>query len=159
MADTATDLKERLSPSAIKAEVTDYVRDLRDQLWNKLEQSARDNPLQESRGAAIAYPAIKLLRSMPAPLLLVGAGLLLSKTTAANQNVVLSEAADAVGDRAKAAVGAASDAVDDAADTGTAQATRHSRLRRGGVSIQLWNAWLTRRSSIKGARDRRCRQR
>ena len=82
MTDTATELKDRLSPSAIKAEVTDYVRDSRDQLWNKLEQKARDNPLQAvAVGAAIAYPAFQLLRSMPAPLLLVGAGLLLSRAS------------------------------------------------------------------------------
>src|SRR5678815_1298113 len=36
VADTATDLKERLSPSAIKAEVSDYVRGSRDQLWHCL---------------------------------------------------------------------------------------------------------------------------
>jgi ElaB/YqjD/DUF883 family membrane-anchored ribosome-binding protein len=80
--DTATDLKERLSPDAIKTEVTQYVRDSRDQLWHSLEQKARDNPLQAvAVGAALAYPALKLMRAMPAPLLLVGAGLLLSRTT------------------------------------------------------------------------------
>ena len=85
--DTATDLKERFSPSAIKAEVTDYVRDSRDQLWHSLEQKARDNPLQAvAVGAAIAYPAFKLLRAMPAPLLLVGAGILLSRTTPGQNN-------------------------------------------------------------------------
>ena len=91
VADTATDLKERLSPSAIKAEVTGYVRESRDQLWHTLERKARDNPLQAvAVGAAIAYPAFQLLRAMPAPLLLVGAGLLLSRTTAA-----MSDATDA----------------------------------------------------------------
>src|ERR1044071_6190067 len=80
--DTATDIKERLSPDAIKTEVTQYVRDSRDQLWNSLERKARDNPLQAvAVGAALAYPALKLMRAMPAPLLLVGAGLLLSRTS------------------------------------------------------------------------------
>ena len=80
--DTATDLRERLSPEAIKTEVTQYVRDSRDQVWHSLEQKARDNPLQAlAVGAALAYPALKLMRAMPAPLLLVGAGLLLSRTT------------------------------------------------------------------------------
>jgi len=82
VADTATDIKERLSPDAIKTEVTQYVRDSRDQLWHTLERKARDNPLQAvAVGAALAYPALKLMRAMPAPLLLVGAGLLLSRTT------------------------------------------------------------------------------
>jgi hypothetical protein len=79
VADTATDLKERLSPGAIKNEVTEYVRESRAQLWHKLEKKARDNPLQAvAVGAALAYPAIQLVRAMPAPLLLIGAGLLLS---------------------------------------------------------------------------------
>lgn len=115
MSDTATDLKERLAPSAIKAEVADYVRDSRDQLWNKLEQKARDNPLQAvAVGAAIAYPAFQLLRAMPAPLLLVGAGILLSRTVP-NQSAALSHASGAVGDRAEGAMNAVGGAVDDAA--------------------------------------------
>lgn len=82
VADTATDLKERLSPETIKTEVKQYVRDSRDQLWNNLEQKARDNPLQAvAVGAALAYPALKLMRAMPAPLLLIGAGLLLSRSS------------------------------------------------------------------------------
>jgi hypothetical protein len=117
VADTATDLKERLSPGAIKAEVKDYVRDSRDQLWHTLEQKARDNPLQAvAVGAAIAYPAFQLLRAMPAPLLLVGAGLLLSRTSG-NQSAAISQAADAVRDRAEDAMGAAGSAIDNATDT------------------------------------------
>lgn len=117
VADTATDLKERLSPSAIKAEVSGYVRESRDQLWHTLEQKARDNPLQAvAVGAAIAYPAFQLLRAMPAPLLLVGAGLLLSKTTA-NQSAAISKATDAVGDRARGAMDSVGEAFDNATDT------------------------------------------
>ena len=117
VADTATDLKERLSPSAIKAEVSGYVRESRDQLWHTLEQKARDNPLQAvAVGAAIAYPAFQLLRAMPAPLLLVGAGLLLSKTTA-NQSAAMSRATDAVGDRAQGAMDSAGKVLDDVTDT------------------------------------------
>ena len=75
VADTATDIKERLSPDAIKTEVTQYVRDSRDQLWHSWSEKARDNPLQAvAVGAALAYPALKIMRAMPAPLLLVGAG-------------------------------------------------------------------------------------
>lgn len=82
VSDTATDIKERLSPAAIKTEVTQYVRDSRDQLWHSLEQKARANPLQAvAIGAALAYPALQIIRAMPAPLLLVGAGLLLARQT------------------------------------------------------------------------------
>jgi hypothetical protein len=117
VADTATDIKERLSPAAIKAEVKDYVRDSRDQLWHTLEQKARDNPLQAvAVGAAIAYPAFQLLRAMPAPLLLVGAGLLLSRTTG-NQSAEIAKATDALRDSAEDAMGAAGSAIDNATDT------------------------------------------
>src|ERR1044072_5550783 len=82
VADTATDIKERLSPEAIKTEVTQYVRDARDQLWHTIEGNVRDNPLQGvGVGAALAYPTLKMMRAMPPPLLLVGPALLLSRTT------------------------------------------------------------------------------
>jgi ElaB/YqjD/DUF883 family membrane-anchored ribosome-binding protein len=114
VADTATDIKERLSPSAIKAEVTEYVRDSRDQLWHSLEQKARDNPMQAvAVGAALAYPVLQLVRAMPAPLLLIGAGLLLSRATA-NQN---DAATDAVRARAQGAMDHASGAVESATDS------------------------------------------
>jgi hypothetical protein len=116
VAGTAADLRERLSPSAIKAEVTDYVRDSRDQLWHSIEQKARANPLQAvAVGAALAFPAFRLLRAMPAPLLLVGAGLLLSRATG-DAGAGLSQASNVVHDRARSAVDSASAAVDDATD-------------------------------------------
>src|SRR4051812_47409347 len=115
VADTATDLKERLSPQAIKAEVSDYVRDSGNQLWHSLERKARDNPLQAvAVGAALAFPALKLLRAMPAPLLLVGAGLLLSRT--GNQNGAVSQAADNLRERAREAAGTVTGAMDSAAE-------------------------------------------
>ena len=137
VADTATDLKERLSPSAIKAEVSGYVRESRDQLWHTLEQKARDNPLQAvAVGAAIAYPAFQLLRAMPAPLLLVGAGLLLSKTTG-NQTAAISKATDAVGDRAQ-----------DAMDVGWQCVEQRDRYWRGASSMthRITHAKAPRRS-------------
>ncbi|HKS62872.1 MAG TPA: hypothetical protein VJT13_14310 [Xanthobacteraceae bacterium] len=113
VADTATDIKERLSPEAIKTEVTQYVRDSRDQLWNSLERKARDNPLQAvAVGAALAYPALKLMRAMPAPLLLVGAGLLLSRTSGGSD----SGAADALRNHAQSALDSAGETFEQATD-------------------------------------------
>jgi ElaB/YqjD/DUF883 family membrane-anchored ribosome-binding protein len=136
VADTATDLKERLSPSAIKAEVTDYVRGSRDQLWHSIEQKARDNPLQAvAVGAALAFPAFKLLRAMPAPLLLVGAGLLLSKATG-DGSAGVSQAAGVLQDRARAAVDSAAGAMDDA--TNIARRKLHDtqdHIREGVESV------------------------
>jgi ElaB/YqjD/DUF883 family membrane-anchored ribosome-binding protein len=137
MADTATDLKERLSPSAIKAEVTDYVRDSRDQLWHSLEQKARANPLQAvAVGAALAFPAFKLLRAMPAPLLLVGAGLLLSRATG-DAGAGISQVTDVVQDRARSAVDSATGVIDDA--TGMARNKLHDAqdfVREGIGAVQ-----------------------
>ena len=116
VADTATDIKERLSPDAIKTEVTQYVRDSRDQLWHTLERKARDNPLQAvAVGAALAYPALKLMRAMPAPLLLVGAGLLLSRTTGNGGSA--SDATDALRNHAQGALATASATLERATDS------------------------------------------
>jgi ElaB/YqjD/DUF883 family membrane-anchored ribosome-binding protein len=148
VADTAADLKERLSPSAIKAEVADYVRDSRDQLWHSLEQKARDNPLQAvAVGAALAFPAFRLLRAMPAPLLLVGAGLLLSRGSG-NSGAAISQATDAVQDRARSAVDSATGVIDDA--TTTARSKLHDAqdyVREGIEAVQEHAAAAT--SSVK----------
>ena len=135
VADTATDIKERLSPDAIKTEVTQYVRDSRDQLWHTLERKARDNPLQAvAVGAALAYPALKLMRAMPAPLLLVGAGLLLSRTTGNGGSA--SDATDALRNHAQGALDTAGATLERATDS--ARRTVHDAqdyARKGAESV------------------------
>jgi ElaB/YqjD/DUF883 family membrane-anchored ribosome-binding protein len=77
--DAATDLKTRISPAHIKQEMKNYVRDERDSLVRSVQRNVRDNPLQMAAvGAALAYPAWGLLRAIPTPLLLIGAGLFLT---------------------------------------------------------------------------------
>jgi hypothetical protein len=77
--DTATELKTLVSPANIKREINDYVREERDSLVNSIRRKARENPLQAAAvGAAVAYPALGLLRAIPTPLLLIGAGLFLT---------------------------------------------------------------------------------
>jgi ElaB/YqjD/DUF883 family membrane-anchored ribosome-binding protein len=135
VADTATDIKERLSPDAIKTEVTQYVRDSRDQLWHTLERKARDNPLQAvAVGAALAYPALKLMRAMPAPLLLVGAGLLLSRSTGNGGSA--SDATDALRNHAQGALDTAGATLERATDS--ARRTVHDAqdyARQGAESV------------------------
>jgi hypothetical protein len=153
VADTATDLKERFSPSAIKAEVTDYVRDSRDQLWHSLEQRARQNPLQAvAVGAAVAYPAFKLLRAMPVPLLLVGAGILLARRSGQNGSSHTTNglyeraryaadtvqdraryAADTIQDRARYAADNVTGAMDDATDKARRKLNEAQDYVRAGV--------------------------
>ena len=77
--DTAADIRQTISPENIKAEVSDYVAEKRRHWIDTLKQQAMDNPMQAvAAGTAIALPALKLVRSVPLPLLMVGVGLALT---------------------------------------------------------------------------------
>ena len=95
---TAADLKTMISPAHIKQEFKDYVRSERESLVKSVQRRAKENPLQvAAMGAAIAYPAWGLLRAIPTPLLLIGAGLFLtSKKGQASAKDVQSKVADVV---------------------------------------------------------------
>src|ERR1700712_5753010 len=83
--DEASELRERISPAHIKAEVGEYVRSTGQAWRDSLEQRARDNPLQTAAiGVGLAYPLWKIARSIPAPLLLVGAGIALTRTSSSH---------------------------------------------------------------------------
>ena len=76
VADTASDIRRRISPGAIKAEVTDYIKSRGEQLVSDVTAAARKNPMQAvAVGASLAYPLFRLARSIPVPVLMVGAGL------------------------------------------------------------------------------------
>lgn len=77
--DTATELKTIISPAHIKQKFKNSVREERDSFVKSLQRKAKENPLQLAAvGAAAAYPAWALLRAIPTPLLLIGAGLFLT---------------------------------------------------------------------------------
>jgi hypothetical protein len=77
---TVDELHSRVSTWAIKEEVKAYARDTGNDLINTLERKARENPLQTVAVAAgLVYPAWRLLINIPAPVLLVGAGLALTQ--------------------------------------------------------------------------------
>jgi len=79
VAETASDIRHRISPDAIKAEVSDYIRSRGEQLMNDVTSAARRNPMQAvAVGASIAYPLLKIARAIPFPVLMVGAGLFLA---------------------------------------------------------------------------------
>ena len=74
VSDTVTDFRERASPDAMKAEISGYLRTKADALMER----ARENPLQAAAiGVGFGYPLLKIARSIPAPILMVGAGLYL----------------------------------------------------------------------------------
>jgi len=77
--DTATELKTLLSPTHIKRELKTFAREERADFVNSVQRKAKENPLQlAALGAAAAYPVWGLLRAIPTPLLLIGAGLFLT---------------------------------------------------------------------------------
>jgi hypothetical protein len=79
--DTANEIKTLVSPAHIKHEIRDYVRQERETLVNSLQRNAKGNPLQMAAiAAAVAYPALGILRALPAPLWLIGAGLFLTSS-------------------------------------------------------------------------------
>ncbi len=79
--DTTSELKTLLSPAHIKKEIKDYIREERESLVQSLQRKAKDNPLQAAAvGAALAYPAWNMLRAIPTPLILIGAGLFLTSS-------------------------------------------------------------------------------
>src|SRR3954470_13955265 len=76
---TAAEIKTLVSTAHIKKEIRNYVREERESVVQSIQRRAQDNPLRMAAvGAAIAYPAWSLLRAIPTPLLLIGAGLFLT---------------------------------------------------------------------------------
>ena len=76
VAETASDIRKRIQPDAIKAEVSDYIKSRGERLVNDLTAAARRNPMQAvAVGASVAYPLLRLARTIPVPVLMVGAGL------------------------------------------------------------------------------------
>ena len=76
LAQTVDELHNRVSPGAIKADVRNYARDR----LRLVEERMRDNPLQAvAIAVGIAYPLWRLIGRIPAPVLLIGAGLALSR--------------------------------------------------------------------------------
>ena len=107
VAETASDIRQRISPDAIKAEVSDYIKSRGERLLNDVTAAARRNPMQAvAVGASVAYPLLRLARTIPLPVLMVGAGLFFagSKTgQAATQKAseVVSDLSDEVGRRTR----------------------------------------------------------
>ena len=79
IADTAEDIRYKVSPENIKAEVSGFISHKTHGWLDALKQQAMDNPMQAiAAGTAIAVPALRLARGFPLPLLMIGAGLALS---------------------------------------------------------------------------------
>jgi ElaB/YqjD/DUF883 family membrane-anchored ribosome-binding protein len=75
VSETATEIRDRLRPDAIKAEISGYFRSRGEELVQNLTDAARRNPMQAvAVGASVAYPMLRLVRAIPLPILMIGAG-------------------------------------------------------------------------------------
>jgi hypothetical protein len=107
VAETASDIRQRISPDAIKAEVSGYIKSRGERLMNDFTAAARRNPMQAvAVGASVAYPLLRLARTIPLPVLMVGAGLFFagSKTgqsATRKAGEMASDISDEVGRRAR----------------------------------------------------------
>src|ERR1700704_7161206 len=159
VAETASHIRQRISPEAIKAEVSNYIKSRGEQLLNDVTAAARRNPIQAvAVGASVAYPLLRLGRAIPVPVLMVGAGLFLagSKTGQASTQKASEVASDLsdevmrrargfggqIGDSASAAKAYASDQLDRASSAvsgGTDQASRTAAIAGNTVASDSKN--------------------
>lgn len=94
IADTAEDIRYKVSPENIKAEVSGFISHKTHGWLDALKQQAMDNPMQAiAAGTAIAVPALRLARGFPLPLLMIGAGLALSSKTVRDRAAEVAEPA------------------------------------------------------------------
>lgn len=107
IADTAEDIRYKVSPENIKAEVSGFISHKTHGWLDALKQQAMDNPMQAiAAGTAIAVPAMRLARGFPLPLLMIGAGLALSSKTVRDR---AAEAAEPAIEKAREVIDAATE--------------------------------------------------
>jgi ElaB/YqjD/DUF883 family membrane-anchored ribosome-binding protein len=79
---TVEALHHRVSPQVLKAEAKEYVRHTGEDFLGAVQQRARENPLQAvAIAAGLTFPLWRIAASMPVPLLLIGAGLALGRSS------------------------------------------------------------------------------
>jgi ElaB/YqjD/DUF883 family membrane-anchored ribosome-binding protein len=112
---TVDDIRDRISPDSIKAAAGDYVRSRGGQLVEK----ARDNPLQAAAiGLGLAYPVLGVMRAIPAPVLMIGAGLFLMGSQQGKQlSQKVAEAAGGLVDQASVGANSVRRAIHDVQDS------------------------------------------
>src|SRR3954471_19921745 len=97
VAETASDIRQRITPEHIKAEVSGYIKSRGEQLMDDMTAAARRNPMQAlAIGASVGYPLLRMVRAVPLPVLMIGAGLFFagSRTGQAAQQKAFDMASD-----------------------------------------------------------------
>ena len=119
VADTASEIRQRVSPQSIKAEVSGYIKSRGEQLVNDVTAAAQKNPMQAvAVGASLAYPLFRLARSIPAPVLMVGVGLFLAGSKTGQD--VTQKASDMASDLSKDLIKHAQELGDQVGESATA---------------------------------------
>jgi hypothetical protein len=78
---TADDLRHRVSPEGLKENFRGYIGRTQQEFVENMKQKATENPLAAvAVGAGLAYMGWRIVRTIPAPLLLLGGGLALLKS-------------------------------------------------------------------------------
>lgn len=151
VAETAHDIRERISPAAIKAEVSQYIRSRGEQLLDDVTSAARKNPMQAvAVGASVAYPLLRIARAIPLPLLMLGAGVFLagSKTGKAYTQ----KASDVAADLADQATRRAHDLGDQIGDSVSAVKSYSSeKLDRLGRAVSGGTEQVSRAAGAAGS--------
>ena len=131
IADTAEDIRYKVSPENIKAEVSGFISHKTHGWMDALKQQAMDNPMQAiAAGTAIAVPAMRLARGFPLPLLMIGAGLALSSKTVRDR---AAEAAAPGIEKAREVIDETSERAQSVGD-GMRQAMSHAERQAAGIA-------------------------
>jgi hypothetical protein len=131
IADTAEDIRYKVSPENIKAEVSGFISHKTHGWMDALKQQAMDNPMQAiAAGTAIAVPAMRLARGFPLPLLMIGAGLALSSKTVRDR---AAEAAAPGIDKAREVIGETTERAQSLGD-GMRKAMSHAERQAAGMA-------------------------
>ena len=131
IADTAEDIRYKVSPEHIKAEVSGFISHKTHGWMDALKQQAMDNPMQAvAAGAAIAVPALRLARGFPLPLLMIGVGLALSSKTVRDR---AAEAAAPGIDKAREVIGETTERAQSLGD-GMRKAMSHAERQAAGMA-------------------------
>ena len=79
LVNTVEELRERVTPAQVKEDVKQYATQTGQHFAVNIVEKARENPLQAAAVAAlVGYPVWHMLRSIPVPVMLLGAGALLA---------------------------------------------------------------------------------
>lgn len=159
VSETTSDLRQRISPEAIKAEVADYVRSRGERMVEDITAAARRNPMQAvAVGASIAYPLLRLARAIPLPVLMVGAGVFFANSKA-GQSVtqkasdLASDLSDEVGRRSHDLSEEVSSSIDAAKDIASNTVGRAADMISTGAD-QIRGSAASAGSELNSASDR-----